>query len=173
VVSESLTASEALSAKGATHPRVSLVDMNDAIVAENYLNVGEACRAMGQPTPIGLDLMTLCFLTMKNGFVVVGKSAPASPENFDEEKGKTFAREDAIRQLWPLMGFSLRDRLANATEPKPQSIRVPPALQSEVTDHQLLGLPYELAAAIRRDARAVGNVPMTGRLDRLRVAIDA
>ena len=49
---------------------------------------------------------------MKNGFTLVGKSAPASPENFDPEKGREFAYQDAIRQAWPLMGFSLRDKLA-------------------------------------------------------------
>lgn len=59
-----------------------------------------------------LRVFSLCILVMKNGFIVVGKSAPASPENFNPELGKKFAYEDAIRQLWPLMGFSLRDRLA-------------------------------------------------------------
>jgi hypothetical protein len=110
--SASLEASEALSAKGATHPRVSLADMNDAIAGENYINAGAAAEAAGQIASDPMHLMTLCFLTMSNGFVVVGKSAPASPENYDADKGRTFAREDAIRQLWPLMGFSLRDRLA-------------------------------------------------------------
>lgn len=112
MVSESLTASEALSAKGATHPRVSLADMNEAIASEHYINAGNAVGEGLFASPLGL--MTICFLTMKNGFVVLGKSAPASPENYNEEKGRTFAREDAIRQLWPLMGFSLRDRLAAA-----------------------------------------------------------
>src|SRR5262245_15042982 len=55
-----------------------------------------------------LQTMTICFLVMKNGYVVVGKSAPASPENFDETLGRQFAREDAIRQIWPLMGYELR-----------------------------------------------------------------
>jgi hypothetical protein len=112
--SASLAASEALSAKGATHPRVSLADMNEAIATEHYINAGAAIEAInGMPTPVGpLNLLTICFLTMRNGFTVLGKSAPASPENFDAEKGKTFAREDAIRQRWPLMGFSLRDKLA-------------------------------------------------------------
>lgn len=110
--SASLQASEDLSAKGAVAPRVSLADMNAAIEGENYLNAGDAAERCGQPASAPMHLMTLCFLTMKNGFVVIGKSAPASPENFDPEKGRTFAREDAIRQLWPLMGFSLRDKLA-------------------------------------------------------------
>jgi hypothetical protein len=46
--SASLEASEALSAKGATHPRVSLADMNDAIAGENYINAGAAAEAAGQ-----------------------------------------------------------------------------------------------------------------------------
>lgn len=107
---DSLSASEALSAKGATAPRVSLADMEAAIASENYINAGNAVGEGPFSSPLGL--MTICFLTMRNGFVVLGKSAPASPENYDETKGRTFAREDAIRQLWPLMGFSLRDRLA-------------------------------------------------------------
>jgi len=113
----SLQATEDLGARGATHPRVSLADIEAAISHENYLNVGKAIAAtdrVGIAVTSPLNLMTLCFLTMRNGFVVVGKSAPASPENFDEEKGRTFAREDAIRQLWPLMGFALRQKLHEA-----------------------------------------------------------
>jgi hypothetical protein len=54
-------------------------------------------------------------LVLKNGFTVIGKSAPASAANFNAELGKKLAYEDAIRQVWPLMGFSLRDRLAAGT----------------------------------------------------------
>lgn len=107
---DSLQVSEAISARGATHPRVSLDDLNGAIEREEYVNAGEAVGEGGYASPLGL--MTLCFLVLKNGFVVLGKSAPASPENYDAAKGRTFAREDAIRQLWPLMGFALRDRLS-------------------------------------------------------------
>jgi hypothetical protein len=56
-----------------------------------------------------LELLSICILVMKNGFTVIGKSAPASPENFNAEFGKKLAYEDCIRQLWPLMGFALRD----------------------------------------------------------------
>lgn len=51
---------------------------------------------------------------MQNGFTVIGKSAPASPENFNAELGRQFAYDDAVRQLWPLMGYALRDKLAAA-----------------------------------------------------------
>jgi hypothetical protein len=115
---DSLKASEELSAKGATHPRVSLDDINAAIASEHVFTAGEAVAALAfspsdARTDLGspLSLLTICILVLHNGFTVIGKSAPASPENFDAAKGATFAREDAIRQVWPLMGFALRDRL--------------------------------------------------------------
>lgn len=49
---------------------------------------------------------------MNNGFTVIGKSVPASPANFDAQLGRKLAYEDAVRQIWPLMGFALRARLA-------------------------------------------------------------
>ena len=109
--SDALQAAEALSASNATHPRVSLADMTQAIAQVDYLNLGDAIERTGDSASAPSFLMTLCAITLKNGFVVLGKSAPASPENFDKTKGQTFAYEDAIRQLWPLMGFALRDRL--------------------------------------------------------------
>lgn len=61
-----------------------------------------------------LAYLSICLLVMNNGFTVIGKSAPASPANFNADLGRQFAYEDAIRQLWPLMGFALRDKLAGA-----------------------------------------------------------
>lgn len=110
-MSDSLQATEDYSAARATHPRVSLDDIKDNIAAENYFTAGAALQALGQPCSQAHDLLTICILTTFNGFTVIGKSAVASPENFDAEKGRTFAREDAIRQLWPLMGYELRQRL--------------------------------------------------------------
>jgi hypothetical protein len=63
---------------------------------------------------IELKLLSVCMLVMRNGFTVIGTSAPASPENFNAELGRKLAYENAIRQLWPLMGFALRDKLAAA-----------------------------------------------------------
>lgn len=113
--SEALKATEEYSAAKSTHPRVSLADMEAKIVREVYFTAGEADDALngvvdGPCTP--LHLLTICILVMSNGFTIIGKSAPASPENFDAEKGKTFAYEDAIKQLWPLEGYALRERLA-------------------------------------------------------------
>lgn len=105
----SLERTDEIGGSGATHPRVSLADIMAAISEVHYINPGDVLRhKSGAPS---LDIMTICVIVMANGFVILGKSAPASPENYDVEKGRTFAYEDAVRQIWPLMAFSLRERL--------------------------------------------------------------
>jgi hypothetical protein len=96
--SEALTATDHESAENATAPRVSLASMEAKIVRASYV--------------LHEGILTLCILKMRNGFYVVGESAPASPANFNAELGRKFAYENAIRQLWKLEGYSLRDRLA-------------------------------------------------------------
>jgi hypothetical protein len=108
---DSLQVADKQAADVAVAPRVQLKDIEDAIVGKVFATGAEAFGASPHE-PLGI--LTLCALTMKNGFTVIGKSAPASAENFNAELGRKFAYEDAIRQLWPLMGFALRDRLAAA-----------------------------------------------------------
>jgi Phage protein (N4 Gp49/phage Sf6 gene 66) family len=113
-MSDSLQVTDQASEAVAVAPRVKLADIEDAIVSETYFT-GDAVAACinrpGSPTA-SLATLTICLVVMRNGFVVVGKAAPASPENFDPDLGRRFAYEDAIRQLWPLMGYALRDKLA-------------------------------------------------------------
>lgn len=109
---DSLAVTDAASAAVATHPRVTLDDIKNAIAEQYDFPASKALEAMGCPTSQPTDLLSICILVMRNGFTVIGKSAPASPENFNAELGRKFAYEDAIRQLWPLMGFALRDKLA-------------------------------------------------------------
>jgi len=60
--------------------------------------------------------MTLAIVTMANGFIIIGKSTPADPQNYDAELGKKFATEDAIRQIWALEAYLLREKLTAAGE---------------------------------------------------------
>lgn len=111
--SETLKATDEYSAAKATHPRVSLADMEGKIARQHYFTAQDAVYGDGdRPADDPLAILTVCILVMVNGFTVIGKSAPASSENFDPEKGKRFAYEDAIKQLWPLEGYALRERLA-------------------------------------------------------------
>lgn len=97
-------------------PRVSLDDIKNAIAAEYFTN-GQIAIGPDVPVMPNMHLLTLCILVMKNGFMVVGKSAPASPENFNAAYGRELAKEDAIKQVWPLMGYALRDRLDRDKNP--------------------------------------------------------
>lgn len=112
----SLEVGDAIAAEGATAPRVTLGGMKGRIREEHYLVAGDALpdSAIGADSP--LNVLTLCFLVLDNGWTLLGKSAPASADNFDPDKGKLFAYEDALRQLWPLEGYLLRDRLAAEQE---------------------------------------------------------
>lgn len=104
---DSLKVTDAQAAAVATHPRVSLDDIKASIAAIHY------CSGTAMTGDDDDKVLTIYLLKMKNGFIVIGKAAPASPENFNRNVGEGFAYEDAVRQLWPLMGFALRDRLAN------------------------------------------------------------
>jgi hypothetical protein len=56
--------------------------------------------------------LTVCCLTLKNDFQVIGESAAASPENFDEEIGRKIARSNARDKIWALEGYLLKNKLA-------------------------------------------------------------
>lgn len=60
--------------------------------------------------------LTICVITMFNGFMVHGVSAPASPANFDADVGQTYAYEDAFKQLWKLEGYLLREKISQGHE---------------------------------------------------------
>jgi hypothetical protein len=84
--------------KGLTAPRVTLSKIEDEILKDQY-HVFDGTT------------LTVCVLTMKNGFHVVGESACASPENFDAEVGRKAARENARQKCWALLGYELRTKL--------------------------------------------------------------
>jgi hypothetical protein len=114
----SLQQTETECAANAKAPRVALADIEAAIAQRYDINAENALTAlivsgisMPKPSP-ALALLSVCLLVMNNGFTIIGKYAPASPENFNAELGKKLAYEDAVRQIWPLMGFALRDKLA-------------------------------------------------------------
>lgn len=88
-----------IQAKGLNAPRVT-PDMLDAeIVDEDFHVFTGSC-------------LTVCCLTLRNGFTVTGESACASPENFNAELGQKIAKANARDKIWPLLGFRLRDQLS-------------------------------------------------------------
>jgi hypothetical protein len=95
----------------AVAPRVTLADIEGSINAVYHMTADKAIGDM--PTLPPLALLSICILVMRNGFTIIGKSAPASAANFNADLGRKLAYEDAVRQLWPLLGFNLREKLYN------------------------------------------------------------
>lgn len=85
--------------KNLTAARVTPADIDATILAEQY-HVFDGTT------------LTVCCLTLRNGYTVTGESACASPENFDAELGRKIARENAREKIWALEGYALRNRLA-------------------------------------------------------------
>lgn len=87
--------------KGLNAPRLNPAMIDAAIVSEQY-------HVFPGTT------MTVCALTLRNGYIVSGESAAASPENFDAAIGRKIARENARNKIWALEGYLLREKLSNA-----------------------------------------------------------
>lgn len=63
--------------------------------------------------------MTLCVITLPNGFNLVGESACVDPANFDEEIGRSIAYRNASQKLWPLEGYALAERMHSEKQAGP------------------------------------------------------
>ncbi len=107
-----------IQAKASNGPRVTPQAVKDEIVSEWYINGATGVVPDDFQPPVShdspLNLLTICVLQLRNGYTVHGVSACASPENFNAEIGRRIARENAEREIWPLLGFRLRDQLAYA-----------------------------------------------------------
>jgi hypothetical protein len=88
-----------LQAKGLNAPRLN-PDMIDAAIRSEQYHVFPGTT------------MTVCALTLRNGYIVLGESAAASAENFDAAIGRKIARENARNKIWALEGYLLREKLA-------------------------------------------------------------
>lgn len=54
---------------------------------------------------------TLCILTLENGYTIKGLGACVDPAEFDLNIGRKYAFEDALRQIWPLEGYLLAEKM--------------------------------------------------------------
>jgi hypothetical protein len=79
-------------------PSVTADDISNAIIKEQY-------HVFPGTT------VTVCCLTLRNGYAVTGTSACAAAENFDGELGRGLAYADAKRQIWALEAYLLCEAL--------------------------------------------------------------
>jgi len=111
-----------IQAKGLTAPRITPADIEANITSEFYFTAADGVDgSFGAYPGFGVSfneresfrMITFCVLTLRNGTRIVGVNyGSVCPENFSENDGRKYARENAIDQIWPLMGYELRSRIA-------------------------------------------------------------
>ena len=87
-----------IKAAGLKAPRLKPDHIDAVIVDEKYHVFPETC-------------LTICMLTLRNGFTVTGESACADARNFNAEIGRDIAKGNARRRIWALEGYLLREKL--------------------------------------------------------------
>lgn len=96
-MSTELEIEKELQAKGLNAPRLTPDLIESKIVKEEY--------------HLLTDVLTVCVLTLENGFTVTGESACASPANYNKEIGDRIARGNAKEKIWILEGYLLKQKL--------------------------------------------------------------
>lgn len=84
---------------GLAHPRITLEYIQSRIRHEEFIY------------PDGAPSLTLCLITLDNGFFALGMSAPAASQNFNQELGRKYSKENAMRDLWGKFGFALSEKI--------------------------------------------------------------
>lgn len=88
-------------------PRTTLDQLNQNIQHVEYV---KHVSKSGQ-------ILRWAILTTTNGFAVTGRpSAAVSPANDDAVMGEKVAFDNARNELWPLMGYLLREQVYQATQ---------------------------------------------------------
>ena len=91
-----------IQAKGLTAPRLSPADLDANIV---HTEIVKHVSLTGQ-------VLRWAVLTTRNGFAVVGKpSVAVSPANDNAEIGEKVAVDNSRTEMWPLMGYALKQAL--------------------------------------------------------------
>lgn len=121
--------------KGLTAPRVTMKDIESLITHEYYFSAADGLDGADinglrrkkpdivykmvpfnedNPQQENLAQITICVLVLENGTKVVGvNEGPVSSENFDRAMGKMLARDKAVNQIWSMLGYELRSKLAS------------------------------------------------------------
>lgn len=77
--------------------KLSMGHILDTVLRADYWRLGETTT-------------TVCQLTLKNGFTVVGTSACIDPLEFNKAIGEKVAWDNALDKVWELEGYLLQQR---------------------------------------------------------------
>lgn len=84
------------------YPKLALADLHANIahkeIVKHVTNSGQVLR--------------WCVITTQSGFAVTGRpSCAVCSSNDNEEMGEKIATDNAINELWPLMGYALKQEI--------------------------------------------------------------
>lgn len=77
--------------------KLTLEEIQHTIKSVNYHHIGKKT--------------TVCLITLKNGYEIVGTSGCVDPENYDAGIGEKIAYENAQNKIWELEGYVLQEKL--------------------------------------------------------------
>lgn len=100
--------------KGLNAPRLTPDHIDSKIKAIRYITGDkfDLAYCADDYKSCGSPQLTICILSLENGFTVTGESACASPENFDRIIGQKIAYENARNKIWQLEGYLLKEKLS-------------------------------------------------------------
>jgi len=107
--------------KGLTAPRITPEHINKVIIKEEY-----------QVFPS--SQLTVCCLTLVNGFTVSGESACVSPANFNAEIGREIAYGNAAAKIGMLEGYLLKQRIHD------QEVNANGQIVESVEHHEIINI---------------------------------
>lgn len=116
-------------------PYLTMADVEDEIAHEHYFQFPRTS-------------VTICCLEFKNGAFTIGKSMCLNPENFNDEKGRVCAREDAVRAAFPLIAYAILESMR--PEPVvPYLYREPLITPDNIHDIKWVDAGCDLAEAVQ------------------------
>ena len=87
--------------RGKTMEKLTYEHIQSVIKSVEYVQVG---------------VLTICLMTLQNGFTVTGESACLSLATYDAEIGRKIARDNAEDKIWQLEGYLAKQRMFEATQ---------------------------------------------------------
>ena len=97
-ISEEQAIEKEIQEKGLVAPRLTPELIDAAIKSVAYHVFDGSC-------------LTVCCLTLQNGFTVTGESACVSPENFNRQLVEKISFANARDKIWMLEGYLLKQKL--------------------------------------------------------------
>lgn len=77
--------------------KLTMGDILDTVMRADYYRLGDSTT-------------TICRLTLRNGFTVIGQSACIDPLEFNKSIGEKVAWDNALEKIWELEGYLLQQR---------------------------------------------------------------